>query len=72
MFQFARCIPLLAAAASRPCTGWRLRPAVRNLIWKVGFERDADDGDEVEQDMLFRLMTGNVDGKTCMLSCGFL
>lgn len=47
-------------------------PAVRNLIWKVGFERAADDGDEVEQDMLFRLVTGNVDGETCVLSCGFL
>ena len=47
-------------------------PAVRNLIWKVGFERDADDGDDVEQDMLFRLVTGNVDGETCVLSCGFL
>ena len=47
-------------------------PAVRNLIWKVGFERAADDGNEVEQDMLFRLVTGNVDGETCVLSCGFL
>ena len=47
-------------------------PAVRNLIWKVGFERDATDGDEVEQDMLFRLVTGEVDDETCVLSCGFL
>ena len=47
-------------------------PAVRNLIWKVGFERDGSDGDEVEQDMLFRLVTGNVDDETCVLSCGFL
>jgi len=47
-------------------------PAVRNLIWKVGFERDAADGDEVEQDMLFRLVTGEVDDETCVLSCGFL
>ena len=47
-------------------------PAVRNLIWKVGFERDAADGDEVEQDMLFRLVTGQVDDETCVLSCGFL
>jgi hypothetical protein len=47
-------------------------PAVRNLIWKVGFERAADDGDEIEQDMLFRLVTGNVDDETCVLSCGFL
>ena len=47
-------------------------PAVRNLIWKVGFERDAADGDEVEQDMLFRLVTGKVDDETEVLSCGFL
>ena len=47
-------------------------PAVRNLIWKVGFERDDSDGNEVEQDMLFRLVTGNVDDETCVLSCGFL
>ena len=47
-------------------------PAVRNLIWKVGFERDGSDGKPVEQDMLFRLVTGNVDGETCVLSCGFL
>ena len=47
-------------------------PAVRNLIWKVGFERDDADGDEVEQDMLFRLVTGTVDGEVKVLSCGFL
>ena len=47
-------------------------PAVRNLIWRVEFERDTTDGDEVEQDMLFRLVTGNVDYETCVLSCGFL
>ena len=47
-------------------------PAVRNLIWKVGFERNDTDGKEVEQDMLFRLVTGNVDDETCVLSCGFL
>ena len=47
-------------------------PAVRNLIWRVKFERAAADGDEVEQDMLFRLVTGDVDDETCVLSCGFL
>ena len=47
-------------------------PAVRNLIWKVEFERDDSGGDEVEQDMLFRLVTGKVDDETCVLSCGFL
>ena len=47
-------------------------PAVRNLIWKVGFERDDSDGKPVEQDMLFRLVTGKVDDETEVLSCGFL
>ena len=47
-------------------------PAVRNLIWRVEFERDDTDGNEVEQDMLFRLVTGKVDDETCVLSCGFL
>lgn len=47
-------------------------PAVRNLIWRVEFEREAANGKEVEQDMLFRLVTGNVDDETCVLSCGFL
>ena len=47
-------------------------PAVRNLIWRVEFERDAANGKEIEQDMLFRLVTGNVDDETCVLSCGFL
>ena len=47
-------------------------PAVRNLIWRVEFERDTTDGDKVEQDMLFRLVTGKVDDEVCVMSCGFL
>ena len=47
-------------------------PAVRNLIWRVEFERDTENGKEVEQDMLFRLVTGKVDDEVCVLSCGFL
>lgn len=47
-------------------------PAVRNLIWRVEFERDDTNGNEVEQDMLFRLVTGKVDDETCVLSCEFL
>ena len=47
-------------------------PAVRNLVWKVEFERDGSGGKPVKQDMLFRLVTGNVDGETEVLSCGFL
>ena len=47
-------------------------PAVRNLIWRVGFEREDSDGAPVAQDMLFRLVTGTVDGEVKVLSCGFL
>ena len=47
-------------------------PAVRNLIWRVEFERDTKNGKEVEQDMLFRLVTGKVDDEVCVMSCGFL
>lgn len=47
-------------------------PAVRNLIWRVEFERDTENGKEVEQDMLFRLVTGKVNDETCVMSCGFL
>ena len=47
-------------------------PAVRNLIWRVGFEREDSEGEPVEQDMLFRLVTGTVDGEVKVLSCGFL
>ena len=47
-------------------------PAVRNLIWRVGFEREDSEGKPVAQDMLFRLVTGTVDGEVKVLSCGFL
>ena len=47
-------------------------PAVRNLIWRVGFERTDSEGEPVSQDMLFRLVTGTVDGEVKVLSCGFL
>ena len=47
-------------------------PAVRNLVWRVGFEREDSEGEPVEQDMLFRLVTGTVDGEVKVLSCGFL
>ena len=47
-------------------------PAVRNLIWRVGFERTDSEGESVSQDMLFRLVTGTVDGEVKVLSCGFL
>lgn len=47
-------------------------PAVRNLIWKVTFERKGSDGKTIEQELLFRLVTGMLDGKPVVLSFGFL
>jgi len=47
-------------------------PVVRNLIWRVGFEREDSEGKPVAQDMLFRLVTSTVDGEVKVLSCGFL
>ena len=48
-------------------------PLVQNRIWTVRFERKADQGKEtVEQDLLFRLVTGEVDGKLQVLGMGFL
>lgn len=48
-------------------------PLVRNRIWTVCFERRTDHGREtVEQDLLFRLVTGDVDGRLRILGMGFL
>ena len=48
-------------------------PLVRNRIWTVRFERKADQGKEtVEQDLLFRLVTGEVDGRQQIIGMGFL
>lgn len=48
-------------------------PLVRNRIWTVRFERRTDQGREtVEQDLLFRLVTGDVDGRLRILGMGFL
>lgn len=48
-------------------------PLVENHLWVVTFERPESDGSGViEQQMLFRLVTGEVDGKLTILGMGFL
>lgn len=47
-------------------------PAVTNLVWMISFERKGSDGESIEQDMLFRLVTGKVDGRTRILSMGLI
>ncbi len=48
-------------------------PLVENHVWVVTFERPASDGSGmIEQQMLFRLVTGEVDGKQVILGMGFL
>lgn len=46
-------------------------PLVRNLIWQVRFERKNRGGGILEQDMLFRLITGTLDGRPVILNFGF-
>ena len=46
-------------------------PLVRNLVWKVRFERKNREGGTLEQDMLFRLVTGTLDGRPVVLNFGF-
>ena len=46
-------------------------PLVRNLVWKVRFERENREGGTLEQDMLFRLVTGTLDGRPVVLNFGF-
>ena len=47
-------------------------PAFGNLIWVVTFERKGANGAEIRRQLLFRLVTMRVDGKTQVVSCGFL
>lgn len=49
-------------------------PEVRNLIWKVTFERpSATAGNApIRQELLFRLVTAKLDGKTEVMGMGFL
>ena len=47
-------------------------PAFGNLIWVVTFARKGTNGAEIRRQLLFRLVTMPVDGKTQVVSCGFL
>ena len=44
---------------------------VRNSVWKVRFLKTRSDGRKEEQEMLFRLVTGEPEGKTKVLALGF-
>ena len=47
-------------------------PAFGNLIWVVTFVKPGTNGAELRRQLLFRLVTIKVDGKTEVVSCGFL
>lgn len=47
-------------------------PAFGNQIWIVTFLRRGTNGAEIRRQLLFRLVTMEVDGKTEVASCGFL
>ena len=47
-------------------------PAFGNLIWVVTFVKVGTNGTEIRRQLLFRLVTIKVDGKTKVVSCGFL
>lgn len=47
-------------------------PAFGNLIWVVTFARPGAKGAEIRRQLLFRLVTMPIDGKTQVVSCGFL
>lgn len=47
-------------------------PSVRNLLWVAAFERKGGNGQNIRQELLFRLVLGTLDGRTIVLSFGFL
>ena len=47
-------------------------PAFGNQIWIVTFLRRGTNGAEIRRQLLFRLVTMEVDGKIEVASCGFL
>ena len=47
-------------------------PAFGNQIWIVTFLRHGTNGAEIRRQLLFRLVTMEVDGKIEVASCGFL
>ncbi len=49
-------------------------PGVKNLIWRVTFERPSANtgGDPIRQELLFRLVTAELEGKAEVIGMGFL
>jgi len=47
-------------------------PAFCNLIWVVTFVKPGSNGADIRRQLLFRLVTIQVDGRTNVVSCGFL
>ena len=47
-------------------------PAFGNLIWVVTFARRGTNGNVIRRQLLFRLVTMEVDGRTEVVSLGFL
>ena len=47
-------------------------PAFGNLIWAVTFVKSGSGGAEIRRQLLFRLVTIEVDGKTQVVSFGFM
>ena len=47
-------------------------PAFGNLIWVVTVVRQGTNGTEIRRQLLFRLVTMEVDGNVEVASCGFL
>jgi len=47
-------------------------PAFGNFVWIVTFVRKNANGAEIRRQLLFRLVTMRTDGKTQVVSCGFL
>lgn len=46
-------------------------PAVTNMVWVVEFERRSSTGTRIGQELMFRLVTAQVDNTTRVLSYGF-
>ena len=47
-------------------------PLFHNMIWKVRFERNGENQKTIRQELLFRLVTGKIDGKPHVIGMSFL
>lgn len=48
-----------------------MTPNVKNMIWLVSFDRKGSEGQMIRQEIIFRLITGTVDGQVNIISFGF-